>query len=101
VSFRHARGSQGTRRACTKCGSSSKASQATAATIWQTQKESNSIRATQARKCRIHPRNQSINLGIQSSSTRKIQMYKECVSTTHLSTSTVQRIPFLYLALIR
>jgi hypothetical protein len=38
---------------------------------------------------------------IQSYSQRKIQMYKEYVSTTHLSTNTVQRIPSLYLALIR
>jgi hypothetical protein len=32
---------------------------------------------------------------IQLLSPRKTQTYKECVSTTHLSTSTVQRIPFL------
>jgi hypothetical protein len=38
---------------------------------------------------------------IQSSYPRKIQTYKECVSTTHLSINTVQRIPSLYPALIR
>jgi hypothetical protein len=32
---------------------------------------------------------------------KKIQMCKECVSTIRLSTSTVQRIPSLYLALTR
>jgi hypothetical protein len=32
---------------------------------------------------------------------KKIQTYKVCVSTTHLSINTVQRIPSLYLALIR
>jgi hypothetical protein len=32
---------------------------------------------------------------------KKIQTYKEYVATTHLSTSTVRRIPSLYLALIR
>jgi hypothetical protein len=32
---------------------------------------------------------------------KNTETYKECVSTTHLSINTVQRIPFLYLALIR
>jgi hypothetical protein len=32
---------------------------------------------------------------------KKKKTYKEYVSTTHLSTSTVQRIPSLYLALIK
>jgi hypothetical protein len=32
---------------------------------------------------------------------KKKQTYKECVSTTHLSISTVQRIPFPYPALIK
>jgi hypothetical protein len=32
---------------------------------------------------------------------KKIQTYKEYVSTIRLSTSTVRRIPFLYLALIK
>jgi hypothetical protein len=35
------------------------------------------------------------------SSPRKIQTYKEYVSTTHLSISIVLRIPFRYLTLIR
>jgi hypothetical protein len=64
VSFRHARSSQGTRRACTKCGSKGKASQATSVMVRWTQEKSNSIRAAHARKCRLHQRKQSINLGI-------------------------------------
>jgi hypothetical protein len=67
VPFKHARGSQGTRWARTKCGSKSKASQATSLMVRWTKEKNNSIWVTQARKRRLHQRNQSINVGIKPS----------------------------------